>query len=138
MGRYSILSNRKRAVIALVHTVFFLAVATSSFLAKPKPGLLFVHAPKPIGDFAMSGIYVIVTVVLLMLVVFSSCSTERLYFSFCATSASFGFFRVLLGDQRLFVAQYVRVGMLACAMVTGYAILRWHSRAALCETAELS
>ncbi len=75
-----------------------------------------------------------VTTILLILVRVSSCARERLYFAFCATSASFGLLRILLGDVHVFVAQYVRVGMLACAVLTGYIILRRHSEISLGKT----
>jgi hypothetical protein len=133
MNRYAILTNRKRAIIALVHSVFFLLVALMSFLGQAKAGLVF-SPTKPAGDWAMLGIYLVVSTILLILVRFSTCARERLYFAFCATSASFGLLRILLGDVHLFVAQYVRVVMLACAVLTGYIILRRHSEASIGET----
>jgi hypothetical protein len=133
MNRYAILKNRKRAIIALVHSVFFLLIALMSFLGQPKAGLLF-SSPKSVGDWAMLGIYVVVTTILLVLVRASACLRERLYFAFCSTSASFGLLRILLGDVHLFVAQYVRVGMLTCAVLTGYIILRRHSEVSVAET----
>jgi hypothetical protein len=125
MSSYAILTNRKRAIIALVHSIFFLLVALMSSLGQPKAGLLFAQA-KPAGDWAMLGIYVAVTTILLILVRVSSCARERVYFAFCSTSASFGLLRIVFGDAHIFVAQYVRVGMLACAVLTGYIILRRH------------
>src|SRR6185312_11712876 len=133
MNRYAILTNRKRAIIALVHSFFFLLVALMSFLGQPKAGLVFAHA-KPAGDWAMLGIYLVVSTILLILVRVSSCARERLYFAFCATRASFGLLRILLGDNHIFIAQYVRVVMLACAVLTGFIILRRHSGASLGET----
>jgi hypothetical protein len=133
MNGYAILTNRKRAIIALVHSVFFLLVALMSFLGRAKAGLLF-SSPEPVGDWAMLGIYVAVTTILLILVRASACSRERLYFAFCATSASFGLLRILLGDVHLLVAQYVRVGMLTCAVLTGYIIFRRHSEVSVGET----
>ena len=133
MNRYAILTNRKRALIALVHSIFFMLVALMSFLGQPKAGLFFAHS-KPASDWAMLGIYLVVSTILLILVRVCSCSRERLYFAFCATSASFGLLRILLGDAHLFVAQYVRVGMLACAVLTGYIILRRHSETSIGET----
>jgi hypothetical protein len=76
----------------------------------------------------------VVSTILLILVRFSTCSRERLYFAFCATSAGFGLLRILLGDAHIFIAQYVRVGMLTCAVLTGYIILRRHSETSLGET----
>lgn len=136
MNRYAILTNRKRAIVALVHSFFFLIVALMSFLGQPKAGLFF-SPTKSAGDWAMLGIYSVVSTILLILVRVSSSSRERLYFAFCATSASFGLLRILLGDSRFFVAQYVRVGMLACAVLTGYIILRRHSETPIGETTSL-
>jgi hypothetical protein len=133
MSRYAILTNPKRALIALVHSIFFLLVALMSFLGKPKAGLLFMHI-KPAGDWALLGIYVAVSAILLILLHASSCSRERLYFAFCATSASFGLLRILFGDAHFFIAQYVRVGMLACAVLTSYTILKRHSQTSISET----
>jgi hypothetical protein len=133
MNRYAILTNRKRAIIALVHSFFFLIVALMSFLGQAKTGLFFSPA-KPAGDWAMFGIYLVVSTILLILVRVSRCAPERLYFAFCATSASFGLLRILLGDSHLFIAQFVRVVMLACAVLTGYIILRRHSEISLGET----
>jgi len=127
MESYAILSNRKRAVIALVHSVFFLLIALMSFLGHPKAGLLFSQT-RPVSDWAMLGIYLIVTTILLILVRVSSCARERLYFAFCATSGSFGLLRIVFGDAHILVAQYVRVGMLACAVLTGYVIMKRHSQ----------
>ena len=98
MNRYAILTNRKRAIIALVHSFFFLLVALMSFLGQPKAGLFF-SPTKPAGDWAMLGIYLVVSTILLILVRVSTCARERLYFAFCATSASFGLLRILLGDS---------------------------------------
>jgi ABC-type Na+ efflux pump permease subunit len=132
MNRYAILTNRKRAVIALVHSFFFLLVAFMSFLGKAKAGLFF-SATKPAGDWVMLGIYLVVSTILLILVCVSGCARERIYFAFCATSASFGLLRILLGDSHIFIAQYVRVGMLTCAVLTGYIILMRHSDTSLGE-----
>lgn len=137
MNRYAILTNRKRAVIALVHSILFLFVALMSFLGPPKAGLLFAHT-KPAGDWAMLGIYLVVTTILLILLRVSSCSRERLYFAFCTTSATFGLLRIIFGDAHIFVAQYVRVGMLACAVLTGYIILKRHSQSPISETTAVS
>ena len=134
MESYAILSNRKRAVIALVHSVFFLLIALMSFLGRAKAGLLFSQT-RLIADWAMLGIYLIVTTILLILVRVSSCARERLYFAFCATSASFGLMRIVFGDAHILVAQYVRVGMLACAVLTGYFIMKRHSQPPMTETA---
>jgi hypothetical protein len=60
---------------------------------------------------------------------------ERLYFGFCTTSAGFGLLRQILGDPPLHYAVYVRIVMLACAVVTGVAIVRGHRGRALASAA---
>lgn len=137
MNRFSILSNRKRAVIALIHSVFFLGIAIVSFFGQPKAGLLLGHHAKPVGDLVMLAIYLVVTAILVVLVRFSNSLRERLYFAFCSTSATIGLLRLLLGDTHFFVARYVRIGMLACAVLIGYFILRGHESTAV-ASAEMS
>jgi hypothetical protein len=122
MPRYVILTNRKRAIIALVHTVAFLIVAVIT-------GMITVnglHAGANTAAWAVAGIYVLVTAALLVLTAISGPARERIYFAFCTTSATFGLARQILGDQQIHVAIYVRVIMLACAVVVGWMILRGH------------
>ena len=54
------------------------------------------------------------TTVLLVLLRFSRCAKERLYFGLCAASAAFGLVRILLGDPVLH-ANVLRVLLLGCA-----------------------
>jgi hypothetical protein len=68
-------------------------------------------------------------VVLLVLLRFSHCTKEKLYFAFCAASAGFGLLRILLGDPVLH-ANVLRVLLLSCAVFVGTGILRTHSTAA--------
>jgi len=125
MEPFSILNSRKRAIIALVHTVVFLCVAAL------QATLSHAKAFSPYGDKVVGGIvllttYAIVTTVLLILLRFASHASERLYFALCATSAAFGLLRVLLGDPALH-AGVIRVFLLTCAVIVGTAILRTHS-----------
>jgi hypothetical protein len=71
----------------------------------------------------VAGVYVIVSSVLLWLTAISRGTVERLYFAFVTTSASFGLLRQLLGDPSMHAAVYIRVTMLACAVVTGASML---------------
>ena len=64
--------------------------------------------------FVLLAIYIIVTAVLLILLRFSACARERLYFAFCAASAAFGMVRIILGDPVLH-ANVLRVLLLFCA-----------------------
>jgi len=123
MSRYVILTNRKRAIIALIHTVAFLGLAVLT-------GMLTVNALRsgsPASAWIMATVYVLVSVVLLVLTLLSGTARERTYFSFCAASGGFGLARQLLGDGQMHAAVYSRVLLLLCAVVTCVMILREHS-----------
>ena len=123
MRRYVILTNRKRAIIALVHTVAFLALAVATGTMTVQS----LHAGSRASAWIVAGIYLLVTMALLVLTAISGTARERLYFACCTTSAGFGLARQLLGDQQVHAAVYVRVAMLACAVFLGVVILREHS-----------
>ena len=125
MDRFAIISNRKRAIIALIHTVFFLGVAGVQ-LAISRAEPFSIRGEKVVGGIILLTIYVIVTTVLLILLRFSRCTRERLYFAFCAASAAFGLIRILLGDPVLH-ANVLRVLLLVCAVIIGTRILRSHA-----------
>jgi hypothetical protein len=126
MRRYVILSNRKRVVIALVHTVAFLllAVYTGTLLVRP------LHGGSPASGWIIAGVYVGIATALLVLAAISGNAIERIYFGLCTTSAGFGLARQILGDAGIPAAVYVRVAMLACAVAMGMVILREYSGAA--------
>jgi hypothetical protein len=128
MDRFAIITNRKRAIIALVHSVFFLGVAGLQ-LAVSHAEAFSIHREKIAGSIVLLTIYVIVTTVLLVLLRYSHCAKEKLYFAFCAASAAFGLVRILLGDPVLH-ANVVRVLLLFCAVLIGTVILRNHSAVA--------
>jgi len=125
MDRFAIINNRKRAIIALIHSVFFLGVAGVQ-LAISHAAPFSRRGEKVAGGIVLLTIYVIVTTVLLVLLRFSRCTKERLYFAFCAASASFGLVRIWFGDPALH-ANVLRVLLLFCAVVIGTGILRTHS-----------
>ena len=114
-----ILNTRKRVVVALVHTVVFLGVAVLGFFFAVAP----LRASSPPSAWILAGVYTIVSSALLWLTSISRGAVERLYFACCATSASFGLLRQLLGDPAMYAAVYVRVAMLACAVATGFWML---------------
>jgi hypothetical protein len=122
---FAIINNRKRAIIALVHSVFFLGVAAVQ-LAISHAAPYSLRSEKAVAGSILLGIYVIVTTVLLILLRYSRSTKERLYFAFCAASAAFGLVRILLGDPVLH-ANILRVLLLSCAVVIGTGILRMHS-----------
>jgi hypothetical protein len=120
--RFAIINNRKRAIIALIHSVFFLGVAGVQ-LAISHAAPLSLHKGKMIGGSILLVIYVIVTTILLILLRFSRCMKERLYFALCSASAAFGLVRILLGDPVLH-ANILRVLLLLSAVMVGAGILR--------------
>jgi hypothetical protein len=120
--RYVILTNRKRAVIALAHTVAFWAVALTGFITVVRP----LRAGAAVGSWILAAVYLLVTAVLLGLGAASRHAVERLYFGLCATSAAFGLLRQAAGDPPMRPAVYVRVAMLGCAVAVGIWILRDH------------
>ena len=126
MNEFAILTNRKRALIALVHSLVFLGIAIHGF-ASPKAGILlpgFVATP----DLILIGIYLVVASILTWLVSVSRGAKERIYFVLCASSATFGLLRTIFGDPSLPAAQYMRVIMLSSAVLVGTWILRSFSR----------
>jgi hypothetical protein len=127
MNDFGVLNNRKRGLIALIHSVIFLGAAIHGFLS-PKAGI--VNGRRALGDFMLIGIYVVVALILAWLVSLSRCARERAYFVLCAGSATFGLLRTCLGDSSVPVAQYMRVILLTCAVVVGTAIARSFSRPA--------
>jgi hypothetical protein len=134
MDSFSILTNRKRAIIALVHTIIFLCVAALQTALSHAPAFS-LHGGKVTGGIVLLAIYTIVTTVLLILLRAAGHASEKLYFALCATSAAFGLLRVLLGDQALH-AGVLRVFLLSCAVVVGTAILRIHSAQPVAEGVE--
>jgi hypothetical protein len=130
MDEFTILTNRKRALIALAHSVVFLGIALHGFLA-PRQRLTFQGSAT--ASLALLAIYLVVSSVLGWLTGIARCARERIYFAFCTASASFGLLRLMFGDTTLPVAQYLRVTMLLCAVVLGFRIFRWHAQAAVSE-----
>lgn len=126
MDSFAILNSRKRAVIALIHSIFFLAIAGIQAAISHAQPLAF-HGVRHTSGLILLGIYVIVTSVLLILLAASHCAKEKLYFALCAASAGFGLLRIVLGDPVLH-ANVLRVVFLTCAVVVGVVILRVHSQ----------
>ncbi len=132
MNRYSVLTNRKRAVIALVHAVFFFFVALSGLFgtsAIPPLTVALARQSHLAPALAITAVYVLVTGILAWLVRLSAGLREKLYFAFCATSAGTGLLRVLFGDTSLHAGAFIRAVMLACAIVTCTMIWRSHPAA---------
>jgi uncharacterized membrane protein (DUF485 family) len=137
MNAFRILNNRKRAIIALVHSVFFGLLASYQLLSNYHPTPLIAALPGHLtGPAILTAIYSIVSVVLLVLVLVSRSAIEKLYFAFCATSAGVGLLRVVLGDPSHYAGNFVRVFMLGCGVLTGTLILRLHSAPQLSDATE--
>ncbi len=125
MESFSILNSRKRAIIALIHTIVFLGVAgIQAAVSHAEP--LAIHGSRASSAVILLGIYLVVTTVLLLLLKASDCTKEKVYFALCAGSASFGLVRIVMGDQVLHV-NVMRVLLLGCAVLVGMLILRTHS-----------
>jgi hypothetical protein len=129
MGGFSILTNRKRAIVALVHSVVFLLIAVRQMLAaQPAPGI-WVLSTVSRGTWILCGIFAIVSAILLWLFVISRGWMEKIYFGLCTVSATSGLLRIAVGDQAFHAGLYIRVVMLVSAVLVGLLIVRTHSRA---------
>ena len=127
MQEFAIITNRKRAKIALIHSVIFLVIAMRGAASASVVSPILGGRPVPVPTIVLFAIYLIVSSVLIVLARISRCARERLYFVFCATSATIGLLRYLVGDPTVHVSLYLRVLMLTCAVFTGIVILRGHS-----------
>lgn len=127
MESYCILTNRKRAIIALVHSIVFLGIAGIGLTARPKAGLLYPQHAFSAANIAIFLVYLIVSSVLLILTGYSRGTKERAYFAFCSASASVGLLRALFGDPIAHAGPIARVMLLTTAVVIGFVILASHS-----------
>ena len=129
MGGFSILTNRKRAIIALAHSVVFLLIAVRQMVAANPAAGIWVASTVSRGTWILCGIFAVVSAILLWLLVISRGWMERFYFGLCTVSASSGLFRTAAGDQTFHAGLYIRVVMLVSAVLVGLLIVRVHSRA---------
>lgn len=129
MSRYAILTNRKRAIIALLHSIIFALIALRSITSASTVNPIWLNSSE-LSSVAILMIYIVVSSVLIQLIRMSRGAREKLYFAFCASSASLGLLRTILGDQNLPAGQYLRLLMLLCAVLTGIVILRSHPKMA--------
>jgi hypothetical protein len=124
---YIILTNRKRALVALVHSVVFLLIALRSLAAGKPLTPIWLHQSGMRTSLAMLFIYIVVASVLIQLARISGTAPERMYFLFCASSATVGALRNVIGDPAPHLGLLLRVLMLLCAVAIGVVILRIHS-----------
>jgi hypothetical protein len=128
MGGYSILTNRRRAVVALVHSVVFLLIAVRQMVAANPAAGIWVASAVSRGTWTLCGIFTIVSAILLWLLLISRGWMEKFYFGFCTISASSGLLRTAAGDHAFHAGLYIRVVMLVSAVLVGLLIVREHSR----------
>jgi hypothetical protein len=133
MHGFSILTNRKRAVVALVHSVIFLLIAVRQMVASAPTAGVWIPAQVRPGTWILCGVFAVVSSILLWLFLISDGWMERLYFAFCTISATSGLLRTAAGDQAFHVGIYVRVVMLVSAVGVGGMIVRRHSRELLAD-----
>jgi hypothetical protein len=127
MGGFSILTNRKRAIVALVHSVLFLLVAVRQMMAANPAAVLWLPSTVSRGTWLLCGTFVIVSAILLWLFIISRGWMERLYFALCTISATSGLLRTAAGDQAFHTGLYIRVVMLVSAVLVGLLIVCAHS-----------
>ena len=128
MVEFSILTNRKRAVVALVHSVVFLLIAVRQMVAANPAAGIWVASTVSRGTWILCGIFTIVSSILFWLLLISRGWLEKSYFAFCTISATSGLLRTAGGDQAFHAGLYIRVIMLVSAVLVGLMIVRIHSR----------
>src|SRR5450631_1589040 len=99
MGGFSILTNRKRSIVALVHSLVFLLIAVRQMVAANPAAGIWVVASVSRGTWALCGIFVVVSSILFWLFVISRGLLEKIYFGLCTVSATSGLIRTAAGDQ---------------------------------------
>jgi hypothetical protein len=133
MGGFSILTNRRRAIVALVHSVVFLLIAMQQMVAARPAAGIWVPATVSRGTWILCAIFAVVSAILLWLFAISRGWMEKIYFALCGVSATSGLVRTAAGDQAFHAGLYIRVVMLVSAVLMGLLIVRMHS-----EYAEIS
>jgi hypothetical protein len=129
MDAFSILTNRKRAIVALAHSLVFLLVAVRQMVAATPAAGIWIRSGVPPGTWILCGIFAVVSTILLWLLFISRGWMEKFYFGFCAISATSGLLRTVAGDRSFHAGLYIRVAMLVSAVLVGLLIVRTHSRA---------
>lgn len=136
MGGFSILTSRKRAIVALVHSVVFLVIAARQMVAANPAAGIWMPSTVATGTWILCGIFTLVSAILLWLLVISRGWMEKFYFGLCTVSATSGLLRVAFGDRAFHAGLYIRVVMLVSAVLVGLFIVRMHSRVPAAEYAE--
>jgi hypothetical protein len=128
MGGFSILTDRKRAIVALAHSLIFLPIAVRQMVATNLAAGVWLPSRVSAGTWALCVVFAIVSSILLWLLVISRGWMEKFYFGFCTLSATSGLLRTAAGDQVFHAGLYIRVAMLISAVLVGLLIVRAHSR----------
>jgi len=128
MGGFSILTNRKRAIVALVHSVVFLLIAVRQMVAANSAVGIWEPSTVSRGTWVLCGIFSIVSSILLWLLLISRGWMEKFYFGLCTVGAASGLLRTAVGDQAFHAGLYIRAVMLVSAVLVGLLIVRVHSR----------
>jgi hypothetical protein len=127
MPAFAILTNRKRALVALIHAAAFLGLAIRDFASASHLSGILTAAPGTIRSAIFGVVYLIVSSILVYLLIIAKCAWEQVYFAFCAASASTGLVRAIAGDSAFPAGQYLRLGLLACSVLSGVLIVKAHS-----------
>jgi hypothetical protein len=127
MPAFAILTTRRRALVALIHAAAFLVLATRDFAVSRRLSGILTGTAGITRSVVFGVVYLIVSLVLAYLLIVSRCAGEQLYFAFCTASASTGLLRAIAGDSAFPAGQYLRMGLLACAVITGLFIVKTHS-----------
>lgn len=122
MDQFFLLNSRKRAIIALIHAVVFLAIAGMGLRGGARPPMT-LHS---VGVAMLYTIYTVVTTLLLWLFSKARCWRERMYFGLCAISAGLSIVRGIFGDSALHPLQALKVLMLVSGGLAAVAIYRYH------------
>lgn len=130
MSGFSVLTNRKRAVIALVHSAAFLLIAVRQMIAANPAAGIWVPSTVSRGTWILCGILAAVSAILFWLFMISCGWLEKLYFALCTMSATSGLLRTAAGDHAFHPGLYIRVAMLGSAVLVGILIVRVHSQVA--------
>jgi hypothetical protein len=128
MGGFSILTNRKRALVALAHSVVFLLIAVRQMVAATPAAGVWLPSTVRTGTWILCGVFALVSAILLWLLMISRGWMEKIYFAFCTISAGSGLLRTAAGDQTFHAGIYIRVVMLVSAVLVGLLIVQRHSR----------
>lgn len=129
MDGFSILTNRKRAIVALVHSVVFLLIAVRQMVAANFATGIWMPSTVSRSTWILCAIFTVVSSILFWLLLISRGWMEQFYFALCTVSATSGLLRTAAGDQAFHAGLYIRVVMLVSAVLVGLLIVRGYSRA---------